>query len=451
MTVDIVIKNGKIFTSHGLFEAGVAIEGGKIVSIAKDAHLPSANEVVDVSGNLVMPGAIDTHVHVHIPYLFYREDFANATKAAAAGGTTMVFDFAFTGEKGLLDSFKKMKEDGEKLSTIDFGLHPCVRHEKHFDEIPIVAKEGATSFKHLMANCNGTPFMDSGLLLESFKAVGKANSLAMVHAENEYIRERSMRMVKKAGRNDALAHADSRPTIVEAEAISRAILLAREAGVPLHICHVSSREGAKFIGDAKKAGQPVTGETCPHFLFFSRDDLEKFGPYLQVNPCLKSKADSESLWTALEDGTIDTVVTDHYAPLKEEKEKGWKNAWEVEGGVPGVETRVMLMMSEGVNKGRISLERFVDILSTSPAKIFGIYPKKGAIQIGSDADIVVIDRKKEFTIRADSLHHKADWTPFEGWKVKGVPMFTLVRGEFIMKDGEVLDKPGYGKFVGRIV
>ncbi|MEM3061761.1 MAG: amidohydrolase family protein, partial [Candidatus Bathyarchaeia archaeon] len=178
-----------------------------------------------------------------------------------------------------------------------------------------------------------------------------------------------------------------------------------------------------------------------------KEDLKKHGPYLQVNPSLKSKEDREALWRGLADGTIDIVTSDHYAPLKSEKEIGWKNAWEVEGGVPGVETTLMLLLSEGLNKHRISLERLIDAFCTRPAKIYGIYPMKGVIQLGSDADIALIDIKKEFKIRADKLHYKVDWTPYEGIKIKGLPILTMVKGEILMKDGEVWRKPELGKFI----
>ncbi|WP_309493199.1 dihydroorotase [Candidatus Hecatella orcuttiae] len=446
--VDLVLKNGKIFTSYGLLDAGLVVDDGKIVAVAKDAHLPGADRVIDVKGNLIIPGGIDAHVHIYNGEKFrYREDFESGTKAALAGGTTMVIDFAGWGED-VEKSFERVKMVGERESLIDFSLHVYILDEKSMDCIHSLAEKGVASFKHVLANCNGLEqVMNDGILLESFRKVGKAKGIVSVHAESEEIRRHLQEELKKAGRIDATAHAESRPRICEDEAAMRAILFAEEAGVPLHIFHVGSGNVADFLRRCKQEGFPLTGETCPHFLFFTQEDLRKFGPYLQTNPCLKSREDRDSLWRAVADGSLDIITTDHYAPLKREKDKGWENIWEVEGGVPGVETRLMLMMSEGVNKGRISLERFVDACCTKPARIFGFYPRKGVIQPRSDADIVVIDRKKEFKISADRLHHKADWTPFEGWRMKGIPVMTVSKGELMMVDGEVWGKLGKGRFV----
>ncbi|MFH1821029.1 MAG: dihydropyrimidinase [Methanobacteriota archaeon] len=449
MKVDTVIKNGKIFTSAGFFEAGVAIDAGKIVSIAKDSNLPQAEEEIDAGGNIVIPGVIDAHVHIHVPGFLHREDFGNGSKAAAIGGTTTVIDFAIPVEDSLQKVFSLMRSEGERLSTIDFALHAAVCLEKHIEEISQVSKMGAASFKHFMANPDGIPFIDSGGMLESLGRIKEAGSLATVHAENESIRVRLMNELKKLGRSDPIAHALSRPTIAEAEAISRAIILASEVHVPLHVFHVTSGHGTDLIRQARGRGQFVSGETCPHYLLFNQEDLKRLGPYLQVNPPLRSKADSEALWRALAEGVLDVVVTDHCAPMMAEKEKGWKNIWEVEGGVPGVETRVMLMISEGYHRREIPLERLVDVMSTYPAKIFGLYPEKGVIQVGSDADITIIDLDKEATIKAENLHHRADWTPFEGMRVRGIPNLAMVRGKTVARDGIALGKEGYGRYYPR--
>jgi D-hydantoinase len=449
MKVDTVIKNGKIFFQGKFVEAGVAIEGEKITAVAKDSRLPPAEEEVDARGNVVIPGAIDAHVHVHVPGHLYREDFKNATEAAAIGGTTLIMDFVNPGKGKLEKAFLKKKHDGEKLCVIDFSLHAYIFSERNLSEIPKLVGHGVSSFKHFMASPNGVPSVNDGLLFESFKVIKKSNSLAIVHAENEDICTWLKQKLKKSGRSDPLAHAESRPNIAEAEAILRAITFAREAQVPLHIFHVSTQEGTKLIGKAKQKGRHISAETCPQYLLFSYKDLEKFGPFLQVAPPLRSKDDVQAMWSALAEGTIDTVATDHYAPLAKEKEKGWQNIWGVEAGVPGIETRVALMVSEGFQKGRISLERLIMALSTSPAKIFGIYPKKGVIQVGSDADLVIIDLKREMKIKAENLRQKADWTPFEGMEVRGLPILTMVRGKIIAKEGEFLDRANHGKFIAR--
>jgi D-hydantoinase len=449
MKVDTIIINGRIFSPGVFLEAGIAIDEGKIVAIAKEPNLPEADEKINARGNLIIPGPIDAHVHLHIPGLLHREDFGNGTKAAAIGGTTTVIDFAVPRDGSLKKTFSLVKSEGERLAAVDFAIHAAICLEEHIEEIPEVSKMGAASFKHFMANPDGLPFIDTGAMLDSLNKIKEAGSLATVHAENESIRIHYLNKLKQQGRGDPLAHALSRPTIAEAEAISRAIMLAAEAGTPLHFFHVSSGRGADLVGRAKEAGLPVTGETCPHYLLFNQDDLKKFGPYLQVNPPLRTKADSEMLWKALAEGNLDVLVTDHYAPLRAEKEKGWSNIWDVEGGVPGVETRVMIAISEGYHKRKIPLKRLVEILSTMPAKIFGLYPAKGNLQIGSDADITIIDLNEEMTIKAEKLHHKADWTPFDGLTVRGLPKLTMVRGEIVASEGSAWGKEGYGRFCPR--
>ncbi|MGQ9787775.1 MAG: dihydroorotase [Candidatus Hadarchaeaceae archaeon] len=449
MKADTVLTNGKIFVEGVFLEAGLAVEAGKIVLIAKEPNLPVADEKIDACGNIIIPGAVDAHVHLHVLGCLHREDFANGTKAAAIGGTTTVIDFAIPSENSLEKTFAQMKADGEKMCAVDFALHAAICREKHIEEIINVSKMGAVSFKHFMANPDGLPFLDSGSMFDSFRRIKDAKSLATVHAENEDIRLHLLNELKKLGRNDPMAHALSRPTIAEVEAMCQAILLASETATPLHVFHISSGRGADLISWAKKKGLPVTGETCPHYLIFNHEDLRKFGPYLQVNPPLRTKADSEELWNALADGVLDLVVSDHYAPLQAEKESGWKNIWEVEGGIPGVETRIMLMISEGYHRRKIPLERLVETISTMPAKIFGLYPEKGLIQVGADADLTLIDLKEEMTIKAEKLHHRADWTPFDGFRVKGVPKLTMVRGEVVAREGRFWGGVGFGRFYSR--
>jgi dihydroorotase (multifunctional complex type) len=234
---------------------------------------------------------------------------------------------------------------------------------------------------------------------------------------------------------------------VEAEAISRIILFAREVGNRVHIAHMSTREGVDLVKKAKLAGQAVTAEVCPHHLLLNKNDYQKFGPKVVLNPPLRSKSDNEALWRALADGTVDTLATDHAAVSMKEKEVGLRNIWDTPPGIPGLETSASLLLSEGVNKKRITLERFVSFTSENPAKIFGIYPRKGALSVGSDADITVIDLKKEHTIKADQLKCVGDFTPFENWKLRGKPVLTIVRGKVVAREGEIIAKPGYGRFI----
>lgn len=449
MKVDMVIKNGKIFVDGRIVEATIAIDEGKIVAIKKDRNRFASDQKINASRNLIMPGPIDAHVHAHIFGLLYRDDFKTVTKAAAAGGTTTIVDFVNPKNGSLRKAFLKKKAAGEKKCLVDFGLHAYIISESNLAEIGELTKLGALSFKHFMASPDGVPAVNDDLLLTSFRTIKKYGSVASVHAEDEDLCSKLKQKLIKMGRRDPLSHCSSRPPTTEIRAISKAIILATEVGVPLHVFHVSTGKGSALIGEAKKKGRSITAETCPHYLIFTRNDLKKLGPLLQVAPPLRSSKDKAELWRALRNGIIDFVTSDHYAPLFDEKKKGWENIWEVEAGIPGVETRVPLIFEEGFHKRGIPIKRIIEILSTSPAKIFGIYPKKGTIRLGSDADLAIIDLKRRFKIKASKLHQRAGWTPFEGIKVRGIPIQTIVRGEMVMEEGEVIGKPGYGRFIGK--
>ncbi len=447
MKVDMVIENGKIFVDGKIVKAAIGINEGKIVAIKKDLNQFVPNQTVNAGGNLVIPGPIDAHVHAHIFGLLHRDDFKTVTEAAAAGGTTTIVDFVNPTNRTLRKAFLKKKAAGEKKCLIDFGLHAYVCSERNLAEIGELTKLGVFSFKHFMASPDGVPAVNDDLLLRSFEVIKKYRAMASVHAEDEDLCSKLKQKFIEIGRRDPLSHCLSRPPITETRAISKAIAFAIKVGVPLHVFHVSTGKGSALIGEAKRKGRPITAETCPHYLIFTRNDLKKLGPFLQVTPPLRSSKDKAKLWQALTNGTIDFVTSDHYAPLFDEKKKGWENIWEVEAGIPGVETRVPLIFGEGFHKRGVPIKRIIEMLSTSPAKVFGIYPKKGTIRSGSDADLVIIDLKRKLKIEATKLHQQANWTPFEGMEVRGIPIRTIVRGEMIAVEGEVIGKPGYGRFI----
>ncbi|MGC9357335.1 MAG: dihydroorotase [Anaerolineae bacterium] len=448
--VDWVIKNGRVITEQGVIPGGLAVKGERIVALGSDEGLPPAQETYDAQGAWVIPGGVDTHVHIHYASEVWRGDFGSETTAALLGGTTTVAEFAHGGEPGLLESFAAKKEAGETLSVTDFALHAVFRAEADLEAVPAVLDKGVLSVKAMLADPNGIKPILSGLLVELFKMVGEAGGMMVVHAENEEIQAYLRRRLKSQGQNGPLAHALSRPEISEGEGISRSILFARHYSVPLHIFHLTSELGRDLIADAQARGQLVTAETCPHYLLFTRDDVGgELGPFLQVNPSIKLEKDRAALWAGLRSGVIDAVVSDHYAPKKMEKERGWENIWEVEGGVPGVESRLPVLWQSGVETGRLSPERFVEVTATRPAQIFGLYPKKGVLQVGSDADVVVWDPDHTWTLNADTLHHTADWTPFASMEIHGYPRLVFLRGKLAAREGELLVEQGYGQFVPR--
>lgn len=446
--VDLVIKNARIVTARDIYTGGIAVDEGKIVSIRKDPLLPPADSIIDASKRVVMPGAIDAHVHVYLPG-FLRETFETGTKAAAVGGVTTIIEMP-SAEKFLtttVKNFKKKKTIGEKEAVVDFALHAGeIQEEKDFREIVDLVRTGAAGFKITMGG-GPTAVKNDGIMFESFKRISEAKSVAIVHAENHQLYEFLRNKAIQRGDNDPLAYSLSRPNIVEAEAILRAILFAKFAGNKLHVAHVTTKEGVELVRNAKENRQSVTAEVTPQALLLNKKDYEKNKHYIIMDPPVRGKADNLALWKALDDDTIDCIVTDHCAYSKKEKDVGLKNIWDTPPGVPGLETVIPLLLSEGVGKKRITLTRLVQLCSENPAKIFGLYPRKGVIRVGSDADLMIVDLKRRDVIRAAQFQCIGEFTPFENWKIKGKPVLTLVRGQVIAENGNIVGKPGYGKFI----
>lgn len=455
VVVDLVIKNGKIVTPHDIFEAGIGVDEGKIVSVAKDPNLPKADVTLNADGNFVFPGPIDAHVHFRDPGSGHREDFVTGTKAAAAGGITTVFEMPIsTPAVSSADILKRRRSIVEKKAVVDFALYGGAGTH-NIDKILEMADAGAIGFKTFMTTplkerekeYEGIFVTDDGSLFHVLETVAKTKLPSSIHSENYSVIKHITERLKKAGRKDPMAHIESRPSFVEADGISTVITLSQAAGARAHIAHMSTVEGVQLIKRAKASGKAITAETCPQYLTLTAEVMKKMGPYAKINPPLRSKRDIEALWTGLNDGTVDIVATDHAPYTKEEKDVGWDNIWRAFAGAPQIETMLPLLLTN-VNEGKLPLQKLAKIISESVAKIFGVYPKKGAIQVGSDADFVVVDLKKEQKIRAEKMYTKAkDLTLYDGWRVRGVPIITIVRGTLVMKDGEVAGKPGYGNFI----
>lgn len=446
--VDLVIKNARIVTARDNFTGGIAVDEGKIVSICKDPLLPPADSTIDAAGRAVLPGAIDAHVHVYIPG-WLRETFETGTKAAAVGGVTTIIEMPSLDQllTTTVENFEKKKSIGEREAVVDFALHAGeIQEEKDYLEIVGLARAGAAGFKITMGG-GSSAVKNDGIMYESFERIGEAKSVAIVHAENHQLYEFFVKKAIQSGENDPLNYSLSRPNIVEAEAISRAITLAKFAGNRLHVAHMTTKEGAELVRNAKANSQPVTAEVTPQTLLLNKKDYEKYKHYIIMNPPVREVEDNLALWNSLRNGIIDCIVTDHCAYTKEEKDAGLKNMWNTPPGIPGLETLITLLISEGVNKNRIELQKLVQLCCENPAKIFGLYPRKGAIQVNSDADLMIVDLKKEGVIRADQFQCVGEFTPFENWKVKGKPVLTLVRGQIVADEGNIIAKPGYGKFI----
>lgn len=431
--------------------AGLAVDNGKIVSIAKDVLLPTADRVIDCNSNLVLPGGIDFHVHLMDLGYAYREDWRTGTESAAAGGTTFVVGHGHTNPPSTTkENLKRIIETAERKAIVDFAVNGAVT-SRNLGELSKLADEGVSTFGeiYMAESIPELEMVGDEVLLEAFKIIRSLDCLAGVHAEDWGIISHLTEKLKTADRKDPLAHPESRPDIAETEAISKVLLFARRTGVRLHIYHLSTKTGLELVEKARKSGQNVSCEACTHHLLFKVEDMKKHGPYLKCNPPIRSEENRRSLWEGLRKETIDMVSTDHWPLPISDKEVGWKNIWKAGSGMPGVETRIPLMLTYGVQKKEISMKTFLKVTSENPAKRLGLYPRKGVIAVGSDADLTVVDLKKKMKIRAEKMHTKCEFTPYEGWEVVGMPSLTLVRGKVVMEGGEIKSSPGYGTYVRR--
>jgi allantoinase len=444
LTADIVIKNGKLMLPSGLIEASLFIDKGKIAGFAKSGE-PKASRVLDVKGGIILPGMIDMHVHLRDPGFPERENFESGTKAAAAGGVTTVIDMPNTVPATVtLKAFEEKKEIAQKKSLVDYGFIGGAG-EVPSEDIIELAKAGATGFKSFLIARFKELAASDYTLFNHMNLLSNLELPLLVHAENGNLVDRFMEEAKLSGRVDPLAHCDFRPPIAEIEAAMRCITLAEEANVHLHICHISASGTVDIIERAQSEGQLVTGETSTNYLLFTRDTMKERGPYAKVDPPLRGKDDQFRLWEGLNDGTIDILASDHAPYTKEEKERGWDNIFDAPSGGVVIETTLSLML-DAVNRELISLDRLIDVFSSNPARMNGLYPKKGVLMIGSDADIVVVDMKKPFHIKGENLQTIQKITPYEDIKGIGTPIMTLVRGNVVYENGQIVGKPGKGEF-----
>ena len=449
--VDKVFKNGKIVTPHGVFRGGIAVKDGKIAAIGLDSALPKGDVVLDLGGKVVLPGIIDNHVHfgsrVGDPE---REDYKSGTQAAAASGITTIADMP-TGVPGVLgaEGFEEKREMAEKHAFVDFALYGGAGYDNN-DALQGMADAGCVSFKTYMVGSSGYSCGNDHEILGLLKAAAKTGVVTGWHAENGLLINPLVEKLKAEGRVDPMAHVESRPNYTEYEAISKLILFNRIAGATLHIIHLSTKEGLALIKAAKAEGMKITAETCPHYMLTTSEYMEKVGPFAKIIPPLRSEEDRQAMWRGLADGTIDYICSDHAPHPKSNKMAGWKNIWDSGNGNPGTETLLPTMLDR-VNKGDLSLQRLAYHLSARPAQVFNMYPKKGSLMVGTDADITVVDMDAEWTIEAEKMYSKSRETSmFDGWNVKGKPVLTVVRGEVVAEDGVVVGEEGYGRFQRRL-
>lgn len=445
---DLVIRGGTIVAPEGSVSAGLAVRGGVVVAIAAEGDLPAAAETIDARGLHVLPGIIDGHVHLRDPGDTDKEDWTTGTEAAACGGVTTVFDMPSTNPPVDTVENLRIKQDiAAAKSLVDYGLYGLLGAH-NLDHLAALARHGVIGFKCFMSSSlsGRLPAPDDGVMLEGFERIAALGMRCIVHAENLAIVTRRERQLKEAGRTDPRAHPESRPAVAAAEAVSRAITFAESAGMRLHIAHETSADALPAIAAARARGLDVTAETCPQYLLLTADDLAEKGGVLRCNPPIREPGHDAALWDALLGGTIDALATDHAPHRVEEKTRA--SIWDNACGMLGLETALPLMLTQ-VNDGRLSLEHYVRLAAANPARIWDLYPRKGTLQVGADADLVLVDMRREGVIDQSALKSKNRISGWHGRRVRGMPVRTIVRGRTVMQDGRIVAEPGWGKPVRR--
>ncbi|MBU1048918.1 dihydropyrimidinase [Candidatus Bipolaricaulota bacterium] len=436
---ELIVRGGRIVTARGVRAADVAIEQGRIVAVGRDLAV-NAERTVDATGLLVFPGIIDAHTHP-----VYLDDLVSLPITAAYGGVTTVIHFAYAkpGE-GLMDTIHRFREEGEAGSVLDFALHGGLfdpAHQSH--EIPQAIEAGVTSHKMFMTYAKLGWMTDDYQLMRTMDILGAAGGMAMVHAENGLATDYLQDKTNEAGANARDVFVQTRPAILEAEALHRAIAMAQVGGCPLYIPHMTALLGVLEIARAKALGYRVYAETCPQYLTLTEQALIEQGPLVKIGPPLRSESDRTALWQALADGTIDTIASDHAAKAKTPEDDFFAAPY----GSPQVETMLPLAFHGGVNGGWISLSRLAQVMCENPARIFGLFPQKGVIQPGSDADLVLFDPQRRTHITYATQHSNASYTAYEGMDILGSPVMSMQRGDILLEQGTLHASAGHGQFL----
>ena len=454
--MDLVIKNGTVVTANEIMRADVGIREGKIVAITE--KIESGKKSIDAAGKYVFPAGVEIHTHIDAVLFGMRtvDDWYVSSVGAAFGGTATIVDYIMQGQNQTLrGTVNEYSERAQGKSIVDYCFSPIINQftEETYREIPVLINEGITTFKTFLYYNWKVSDYDLARVLDT---VGKHGGILGIHCETAGTIDYLINRAISEGNTGPKWHATTRPVSTEVESSSRALSVAGELGVPLFIVHISAGPVVEALARAKAQGVMAYGETMPHYLCL--DNSEYFKPGYEpmkcvITPPIRSKEHQEALWAGLRSGVLSTVGCDHCAFPYKDKIRLFESQGSVFNkiphGAPGIETRIPLLFSEGVQKGKISLTKFAEVTAANPAKITGLYPRKGTIAVGSDADITIIDPEKEVILSQAMLHGKTDYTPFEGFKVKGYPVTTLCRGTILVQNGEVLTKPGHGEFLKR--
>jgi dihydropyrimidinase len=453
----LVIRNGTVVNADKSFAADVRIEGETIREVMAGLAARPDDQVIDAAGMLLIPGGIDAHTHLDMPFggTTSSDDFETGTRAAAFGGTTTLVDFAIQarGTK-MRDALDQWWKKAEGKACIDYGLHMIVTDlgDAGLEDMDDMVREGVASFKLFMAYPN-VLMVDDATIFKALQRTSKNGALICMHAENGSVIDVIIAQALAQGKTAPIHHALTRPAKAEAEAVNRAIAMAEIAGVPVYIVHLSSEEALNQVREARDRGLPAFAETCPQYLLLTMKELERpnfEGAKYVFTPPLREEKDPPKLWEGLKHDHLQVVSTDH-CPFcfADQKALGKDDFTKIPNGGPGIENRLQLIHHYGVNQGKLSLNRFVELTSTAPARIFGMYPKKGTIAVGSDADIVIWDPKAQYTISAKTHHMRVDYSMFEGFQVRGNARKVIARGEVIVDGDRFLGRAGRGTFLKR--
>lgn len=456
---DVIYKNARIPKGDETIVTNILVKDEKIQGFVQDLQGIEGKEILDLQEHLTIPGCFDSHVHFMDPGFTHRENFLTGTSSAAAGGLTMVMDMPCCSTPSVrsVDNLENKLNAIKDKAIIDYAMWGGVTgedvREGWMHNVQEQADYGVCAFKcYMTPSVPSYPKVTDSEMLEAFRAVSKTGLPVGIHAENFDLCDYHTKKFEREGRTDGPAWAEARLALAEKVAIELGISFAEETGARLHIVHMSTGIGAKLIGEAKMRGLDVSSEVTPHYLTLNyQEAMSERGSFAKIAPPLRTKKDNEELWEGLNNGSVDFIGTDH-APYEIATEKEYDGAtiWNTFPGIPGVETMVPIIVSEGYNKGRITLSKMVDILSTNAAKMYGLYPKKGALEIGSDADLTVIDLSHEWTIDENQTYSMAKYNPLHGMKLKGKPVKTILRGRVVYDhDHGVIGEEGYGQFVRR--
>ena len=453
MVVDSVVKNCTIVNSYGILHAGLAIDKGKIVAIARDQDLPAAERTIDAKGYFLIPGVVDAHVHLEWPPgIELTQNIRTETQACVSGGVTTIIHLLAPADDTLRKA-KEFVEVYEKNAFADIALSARIYTREDIKQIQQLAEYGIHGFKLLLPYKGPEAVwkgriggIDDGIVFLTFEEIARLfnqgyHVFARVHCENVEIFFKLKEKYQEQNREPSSWN-EVRPRYCEEEAMRRCIYLANVAGCPLYIVHLTIKEGVDLIAKIKDESRKIVVETCVQYLTLNTSNTDKV--LCKANPPMRDKEDNERLWEGIRNGLIRVVATDH-APVPPKLKA---NLWDAIPGIPGVETFLPLMLSEGVNKGKISLEKMVEVCCHNPARIFGLLPRKGSISVGSDADLVVIDLNRESVVNESSLYSASGFSPFAGWKLKGWPILVMLRGKVVAENGKVTGKPGFGRYIG---